>query len=89
MSEFNIENEYQNYLERVQLNESEMHEQQKIQLRRTFYAASGQMLVLLKTKIAELDEDKAIEVLEDLSTQVLVFFDQEMIEEDLKKVENN
>lgn len=74
MKEFNLEHQYQLYLQRMALAESTMHPQQKIQLRQTFFGASGQMLILLRDELSKLDEEKAMETLQDLINQVGNFF---------------
>lgn len=74
MKEFNLEHQYQLYLQRMALSESTMHPQQKIQLRQTFFGASGQMLILLRDELSKLEEDKAMETLQDLINQVGNFF---------------
>ena len=56
------------------LSESTMHPQQKIQLRQTFFGASGQMLILLRDELSKLEEEKAMETLQDLINQVGNFF---------------
>ena len=56
------------------LSESTMHPQQKIQLRQTFFGASGQMLILLRDELSKLEENKAMETLQDLINQVGNFF---------------
>ena len=74
MQEFNLEHQYQLYLQRMALSESTMHPQQKIQLRQTFFGASGQILILLRDELSKLEEDKAMETLQDLINQVGNFF---------------
>lgn len=74
MQEFNLENQYQLYLQRMSLSESTMHPQQKIQLRQTFFGASGQMLILLRDELSKIEEEKAMETLQDLINQVGNFF---------------
>lgn len=74
MQEFNLEHQYQLYLQRMALSESTMHPQQKIQLRQTFFGASGQMLILLRDELSKLEEEKAMETLQDLINQVSNFF---------------
>ena len=74
MQEFNLEHQYQLYLQRMALSESTMHPQQKIQLRQTFFGASGQMLILLRDELSKLEENKAMETLQDLINQVGNFF---------------
>ena len=89
MSEINIESQYQLYLKRVNQVESEMHPQQKIQLRQTFYAACGQMLVLFRDEFSTLDEEKAIETFEDLTNEIVVFFDQRVKEDEIENEESS
>ena len=74
MQEFNLEHQYQLYLQRMALSESTMHPQQKIQLRQTFFGSSGQMLILLRDELSKLEEEKAMETLQDLINQVGNFF---------------
>lgn len=74
MQEFNLEHQYKLYLQRMSLSESTMHPQQKIQLRQTFFGASGQMLILLRDELSKLEEVKAMETLQDLINQVGNFF---------------
>jgi hypothetical protein len=74
MEQFNLEHQYQLYLQRMSLSESTMHPQQKIQLRQTFFGASGQMLILLRDELSKLEEEKAMETLQDLINQVGNFF---------------
>lgn len=71
---FSIEHQYQLYLQRVKLNESDMGEVQKKELRQCFFAACGQMFFLLRDDIAALDEDAAIATLENMKNQVMQFF---------------
>jgi hypothetical protein len=51
-----------------------MHNVQKVETKRAFYGACGQILVLLREDIADLDEDKAIHTLEDMFSQVNSFW---------------
>ena len=74
MQKFNLENQYQLYLQKMGLSENTMHPQQKKQLRQTFYGASGQMLILLRDELSKLDQEKAMETLQDLLNQVGNFF---------------
>lgn len=81
MDKFNIEYQYQLYLQRLNLSEDMMHPQQKIQLRKTFFGASGQMLLLLRDEVTKLDEDKAVEAFRDMIGQVSRFFISEAIKD--------
>ena len=66
MEQFNLEKQYQLYLERVGITESQMHPIQKIETKRAFMGACGQMLILLRDDLGALEEDKAIEQLQKL-----------------------
>lgn len=72
--QFNIEYQYQLYLKRIGLREDSMHPQQKKQLKEAFFGATGQILVLLREGVGDLEEDDAVNVLNDMETQVLQFF---------------
>lgn len=74
MDNFNLENQYQLYLKRVALKESEMHPTQRKQLRQAFMGACGQMLILLRDEVGALDENKAIEVMQGMIGQVSDYF---------------
>lgn len=74
MNEFNLEHQYQLYLERVALNEKKMHPEQKKQLRQTFFGACGQILILLRDDLSNLDESKAIDTMQDMINQVGNYF---------------
>lgn len=73
--DFDLHFQYQLYLSRVGLKESTMHPQQKIETKRTFFGAFGQAIILLRDEVAaEPDEDKAVDILQDLMNQVQDFF---------------
>jgi hypothetical protein len=74
MEEFNLEKQYQSYLQRVALKESEMHPEQKKQVRQAFMGACGQMLVLLRDEISKLSEEEAIDKFQDMMNQVGDYF---------------
>ena len=71
---FDLEHQYQLYLQRMDLRESEMHPVQRVQLKQTFFGASGQILMLLRNELAELPEDEAVDQLESMIEQVLAYF---------------
>lgn len=51
-----------------------MHPVQKTETRRAFMGACGQMLILLRDDLGELEESKAIETMQDMINQVQVYF---------------
>lgn len=74
MKKFNLEYQYKMYLQRMQLDESKMHPVQKIETKRVFFGAFGQVLMLLQNDISELPEEKGVEILESMINQVANFF---------------
>ena len=71
---FNLEHQYQLYLERVKLKESQMAPIQRKELKRAFMGACGQMLFLLRDDVGSLEEDEAINTLDDMINQVSDFW---------------
>ena len=69
-----LEKQYQLYLKNMDLHESKMHPQQKIQLKQTFFGAFGQAVLALRDEVAAQDEDAAVESLQDILNQVQDFF---------------
>ena len=80
MDQFDIENQYQLYLKRVELDESKMPPLQKKQLRQTFMGAYGSLLMLLRNDIAKMEEDAAIMTLKNMIKQVANFFAKQVIQ---------
>jgi hypothetical protein len=74
MVQFDIEVQYQLYLKRVALTESQMHPEQSRQLRQAFYGACGQMLILLRDDLAALEENKAIDTMQKMLDQIGKYF---------------
>lgn len=77
MNEFLIEENYQEYLKMVKAPEHLMHPVQKKEMRQAFFAAWGMCLIALKQSVADMPEDRAIEVLQDWCDQVKIFFDED------------
>ena len=76
---FNLENQYQEYLTKVKLDESEMHPVQQVETRRAFMGACGQMLMLFKDELVQIEsEEEAILTYSDLIKQVNIFFKNEI-----------
>lgn len=74
MEKFNIENQYKLYLQRMKLDEKIMPQVQRIETKRTFYGAFGQLLMLLQNEIPELSDEEAIKTLDSMINQVGQFF---------------
>jgi hypothetical protein len=79
MDQFNLEDQYQVYLQRVMLHEQKMEETQKIETKRAFMGACGQMLVLLTEGTDNLTEQQALPLLAGLFTQVSEFWNSQTI----------
>ena len=71
---FDLEYQYQLYLKRVALPESKMHPQQKIETKRAFFGACGQMLMMLRDDLPKLSGEGGYNVLEGMIIQVENFF---------------
>lgn len=79
MEKFDIEFQYNLYLDKVGLKEENMLPVQAQETKRAFMAAAGQILVLLRDDISELSDDEGVEVLEKLMTQVANFWTNEIV----------
>jgi len=74
---FNLEVQYDLYLQRVGLKQSAMHPIQNKLMKDSFLAACGIMLVMLRDDLGAIDDEmEAIYVMENLMTQVSMHFDQ-------------
>lgn len=74
MNQFNLENQYQIYLQLVNLNESTMSPIQRTETRRAFMAGCGQMLVLMRDEVGALEENAAINAMENMLQQAANFW---------------
>lgn len=82
---FDLEYQYQLYLQRVKLDEATMHIEQKIQVRQAFYGAVGQLLILQRDDIGALSEREAIGVFESLIAQVDQFWKKDIARHNAKQ----
>ena len=71
---YNLENQYNLYLKRDGLKETDMHPIQKKETKRAFIGACGQILVLLRDDLSELPEKEGVQELESMLGQVGNFF---------------
>lgn len=71
---FDLEHQYQLYLQRVGLKKENMHPVQRTETKRAFIGACGQMLILLRDDLGALEESKAIETMQDMMNQVGTYF---------------
>lgn len=73
-SKFNLNYQYSLYLERVGLKEANMNPIQRIETKRAFIGACGQMLILLRDDLAALPEDVGVKEMQGMLNQVVYFF---------------
>lgn len=71
-----VEKQYQKYLKLANLSETRMHPVQRVETKRTFFAAFGQALIMLRDEMPE-NEDDAIAQLEAIKNEVANFFQKE------------
>ncbi|WP_338764082.1 hypothetical protein WAF17_21010 [Bernardetia sp. ABR2-2B] len=74
MDKFNLEAQYQKYLELMRLDEKQMPPIQQQETRRAFFGACGQMLRLMTEDIADLEEVEAVGTIINLKNQVSEYF---------------
>ena len=67
---FNIDHQWNLYLERVGLKGQRIGIEQYRELKRAFFGATGQLLMLMKNELAELDESAAVKTLESMINEV-------------------
>lgn len=70
---FNLEEQYQIYLQKVDLDENKMGETQKKETRQAFFAGVSQS-VLFYLALANIEEMKAVDLLDDLIMEVSNFW---------------
>lgn len=71
-----VEEQYQKYLKLARLDEARMHPVQRIETKRTFFAAFCQALLMLRDEMPD-NEDDAINQLESIKNEVANFFQKE------------
>lgn len=70
---FSLEYQYQLYLKKCNISEEEMHPVQKKETKQAFFHACGQLLILMRDDVSELEEDKAVETMVDMTNQVSTY----------------
>lgn len=71
---FNLNYQYKLYIERCGLKEYQLSFVQNQEMKRAFFGACGQILLILRDDVSEFDEDKAIEIMQNMLNQVSDFF---------------
>lgn len=75
---FSLNDEFERYLKLVKLDKRRMPAYQLREIRRAFYGACGQILILSRDEIGAIeDEDEAVEAMQDLLNQVSNFWDEQ------------
>lgn len=75
----NLELQWQKYLSLMDTKESDLPEQQRIEMRRAFFGGMGQCLVLGREVISRMNEKDQIAVLQDMINQVGAFWTSEHV----------
>lgn len=73
MDNFNLENQYQIFLQKIGLDENEIPSQQKKQLKLIFMVACRQILILLRDEVSLLDDDEGVKVMKGIIDQAKDF----------------
>ena len=89
MNPFNLEEQYQFYLNKVNMQEAAMPPTQRTEIRRAFMGACGIMLIMLRDDLAKLSDDAAVDTLDSMTKQVGEFFAQEVVNFEIKKQQKN
>lgn len=73
--DFTLQNQWELYLKRVKLSEDTMPAQQTRELKRAFFGACGQMLILLRDDVAAIEnEDECIVIFEQMTKECSDFW---------------
>lgn len=72
-----VADQFDFFLKKSVLKQSEMSDVQFIETRRAFYAGFGQMIILLTTKIGEVPDEEGIKILEGFLNEVSEFYKNE------------
>lgn len=72
-NELSIKYQFEQYLKMAGLDKNKMHTIQYIEMRKTFFGAFGQALIVLRDELND-DEDIAIDQLQNMLNQVGDFF---------------
>lgn len=78
MNPFNLEDQYQFYLDKVDLNEADMHPAQRTQLRQAFMGASGIILLMIRDEFSTLSDEDGDRQFTSMIDQVDAYWKQEM-----------
>lgn len=71
---FDLNFQWRLYLRRVGLKESQLQEDQLREMKRTFYGACGQVLMVFVNDLSNLSDEKGVEMLDSMVKQVGEFW---------------
>lgn len=76
--EINLEYQWKQYLKRVRMEHVVMSAVQEQEMRRAFFVACGQMLVLLRDDVSLLPDEDAVVCMQDMMNQIQAFWQNEV-----------
>lgn len=74
---FSVEDQFKEYARRVKLDRGKVSFTQWIETKRAFFAAWGQLLLVLRDEVSEFNEDDGVEILEQMKNEVMAFWEKE------------
>lgn len=84
-NKFQIEEQWRLYLERVGLpSDDKLPQDQRREMKRTFFGAIGQMLVFFRDDLTQYDEESGAAVMDNMLKQVHEFFKEEVRRDEVK-----
>lgn len=81
---FNLDTEYQKYLDLIGVKEAQMNPIQRVETKKAFYGGCGQILLVLRDGISFLPENEAMAEMQSLLNQAKEFW-----MEEVKQYNNN
>ena len=81
-TDFTIDQQWRRFLERAGAAPGEMHPIQESEMSKAFYAASGQILLMARDELGELDPDQAVLKLEGMLKEIGQFWKNKMKEDE-------
>lgn len=74
MKEFDVEYQYQEYLRKCNLSEDKMHPEQKKQVKDSFYAGMGQILLIFGDEVRETGKFNFMQNCQKMLKQIALHF---------------
>lgn len=86
---FDLTHQWHQFCERSGVPENVMPLDQRREMKRAFFGACGQLLIVFKDELVEYSEkngdDAAAAIMQDMLNQVAIFWEKEMVEHNRKK----